>query len=46
MFQNLLASSRLAILPSVAASPLCPLLLPIVAAIVLDYAATQLLKDR
>ena len=38
--------SSLAVLPAVASSPLCALLLPIAASMLLSYAASQLLEEN
>ena len=42
MLTQLLSSARLAALPALASTPLCALLLPIAASILLQHAANQL----
>ena len=45
MLTNLLSTARLATLPAIASTPLCAVLLPLAASILLSHAVHQLLND-
>jgi hypothetical protein len=45
MFTKLITGARLATLPAIATTPLCALLLPIAASILLQHVANQLLDQ-